>query len=222
MDDATPERWLPVPGWEGLYEASDHGQVRSVEHVLLVRNRWGAFERSYGGLLLKPHLNLGGYPIVSLSHPSTADRPARSVTKKVANLVALAFLGPKPFPGAEVCHNDGDKMNSRLSNLRYDTASANERDKVAHGTHHHASKTHCPQGHPYDEENTYVNPSTGGRQCRTCIRIRQEAKKKPPVLREPVPHGTTVRYTYGCRCDECRAAKSADGKEYRRRRKEAA
>ncbi len=35
-----------------------------------------------------------------------------------------------------------------------------------------ARKTHCPQGHPYDEANTYVNPRTGGRMCRTCNRER--------------------------------------------------
>lgn len=33
-----------------------------------------------------------------------------------------------------------------------------------------ARKTECPQGHPYDEENTYVNPTSGKRLCRTCQR----------------------------------------------------
>lgn len=33
-----------------------------------------------------------------------------------------------------------------------------------------ARKTHCPQGHPYDAENTYIQPSTGGRLCLTCNR----------------------------------------------------
>lgn len=37
--------------------------------------------------------------------------------------------------------------------------------------HAQAKKTHCPQGHPYDEENTYVTPS-GSRQCKTCRRVR--------------------------------------------------
>lgn len=35
-----------------------------------------------------------------------------------------------------------------------------------------ARKTHCPQGHPYDDENTYRNPSTGHRLCRACNRER--------------------------------------------------
>lgn len=35
-------------------------------------------------------------------------------------------------------------------------------------------KTHCPQSHPYDEANTYVDPA-GGRQCRTCRNRRKRA-----------------------------------------------
>jgi hypothetical protein len=34
----------------------------------------------------------------------------------------------------------------------------------------HADRTHCPKGHPYDEENTYINPKNGGRMCRICRR----------------------------------------------------
>lgn len=44
-----------------------------------------------------------------------------------------AFVGPCP-EGLEVCHLDGDPLNNRLSNLRYDTRSANNLDKVGHGT----------------------------------------------------------------------------------------
>ena len=32
------ERWLPVVGWEGRYEVSDHGRVRTVEHVVIRRD----------------------------------------------------------------------------------------------------------------------------------------------------------------------------------------
>ena len=41
--------------------------------------------------------------------------------------------------------------------------------------HPNKLKTHCPKGHPYDEENTYRTPSTGGRMCRTCMRERNRA-----------------------------------------------
>ncbi len=51
-------------------------------------------------------------------------------------LVAEAFIGPKPFEGAEVCHNDGVRLNTHYSNLRWDTHKANHQDRIAHGTSH--------------------------------------------------------------------------------------
>lgn len=41
-----------------------------------------------------------------------------------------------------------------------------------------AAKTHCPQGHPYDAENTYVSEGGSHRQCRTCIKARARALTK--------------------------------------------
>ena len=41
-----------------------------------------------------------------------------------------------------------------------------------------ATKTHCPQGHPYDEANTYINPKTGGRACRTCSKARDASRSR--------------------------------------------
>jgi uncharacterized protein YjiS (DUF1127 family) len=54
-------------------------------------------------------------------------------TIKVQRLVALHFLGPKP-DGMVVCHNDGDKLNNSVWNLRYDTQAANIADIKIHGT----------------------------------------------------------------------------------------
>jgi hypothetical protein len=56
-------------------------------------------------------------------------------TVKSHKLVAELFIGPCP-PGSECCHNDGDRQNSHLCNIRYDTPPSNQRDRLKHGTHH--------------------------------------------------------------------------------------
>ncbi len=98
--------------------------------------------------------------------------PDRTPQRFVHQLVTESFIGARP-PGLEVCHNNGDPGDNRLSNLRYGTRSENTFDRVRHGTHHEAIKTHCPQGHPYDEINTLVYTRPSGetdRRCRACRR----------------------------------------------------
>jgi len=51
----------------------------------------------------------------------------------------LAFEGPCPAD-QEVCHNDGDPVNNKLANLRYDTHKNNMADKLLHGTHNRGSR----------------------------------------------------------------------------------
>lgn len=71
-----PEQWLPVPGWEGLYEVSDLGRVRSLRRKG-GRNRW------YGGKVLVPYLNKG-YPTVPLPpRPADQARCSRSRAARV-------------------------------------------------------------------------------------------------------------------------------------------
>lgn len=58
----------------------------------------------------------------------------------------------------------------RMHYNRWDRHGSTERRD---GADHQRAKTHCPNGHPYDEENTIVFPSDGRRRCRTC---RREAR----------------------------------------------
>lgn len=51
----------------------------------------------------------------------------------IHTLVASHFIGPRP-EGMVICHNDGDPDNNHVSNLRYDTQTNNNLDKVKHGT----------------------------------------------------------------------------------------
>lgn len=166
------ERWLPIPGWEALYEVSDLGQVRSLTRIDC-RGR-----RLKGRILKQGCRRKGGHKgrtYVVLSGDG------RKLTRNVATLVALAFLGPRK-PGMEVCHNDGDPGNSALSNLRYDTHSGNMRDMRLHGTDSNLNRDSCRYGHPFDEGNTYWTPR-GSRRCRTCR--RESGRKRKPGTRHP-------------------------------------
>ena len=130
MTDPIHEAWLPAVGWEGLYEVSDLGRVRSLP-------RKGGNNRWYGGNVLTPYPNKG-YPMVPLC------RKGKRKMCQVHVLVLTAFVGPCP-PGMQGCHGDGNRGDPRLSNLRWDTPAGNMRDQYRHGTrvagdHHPAAK----------------------------------------------------------------------------------
>ena len=150
-----PEIWKPIPGFEGSYEVSDHGRVRSLD-------RLGVDGRRIKGKMRKIGVNTHGYLRVSLSR----DHDKRYYL--VHRLVLEAFVGPCP-DGMEGCHNDGDPTNANLYNLRWDTRSANMYDKQIHGTDFHRNKTHCPKGHPLSGDNLvpwYAH--RGYRKCKIC------------------------------------------------------
>ncbi len=118
------EDWRAIPGWDGFYEVSATGRVRSVERT--VRFSDGRL-RSYPAKERATHTDGFGYRKVTLKRQGVNQRAL------VHHLVALAWIGPRP-PGLDVCHWDGDKTNNGLQNLRYDTRSANHADAVRHGT----------------------------------------------------------------------------------------
>lgn len=117
--DAQPQfkEHLRFPG----YEIGTDGSVWS---------RW-----SNGGKLTSERRRLqadeikGGYLRVRL-RKSSMDYEA----VQISHLVLEVFIGSRPS-GCVACHGDGDPKNNSLLNLRWDTRSANEDDKHAHGTH---------------------------------------------------------------------------------------
>jgi len=150
------ERWLPVVGYEGVYEVSDQGRVRSLNRI----TRHGHKRR---GQILNPVPMPAGYLLVNLWKDSL---PRMWL---IHRLVLTAFSGPSA-EGAEALHGDGNPANNRLDNLTWGTHAENQADQVSHGTHANASKTQCPSGHPYDQANTYTYPGRVKRACRTCRR----------------------------------------------------
>lgn len=160
----TPcEEWRPILGYEGYYEVSDLGRVRSLDR--LVPSGGGRSRQAKGRVL----------SIYSGDHYSKVRLKVDGAgcTKNVHTLVAEAFIGSRP-DGMEVCHNNGDSHDNRLANLRYDTHSANQLEQLIHGTHALGSRTHCGKGHEFTPENTMqrTGGKEAGRRCRSCERDR--------------------------------------------------
>lgn len=106
------EIWEWIKGWEGLYLISSFGRVYS--------------ERSSKKLKILKCNN--GYYAVNLT------RPKERKQEMIHRLVLTAFSGLCPN-GMEGCHNDGDRSNNNIDNLRWDTRKNNHADKLTHGTY---------------------------------------------------------------------------------------
>lgn len=122
--DQIREEWKPVVGYEGLYEVSNQGRVRSVHGTNGVAV----------GQLMKLRPNWCGYSRVSLR------RDGKERDHKVHRLVAVAFLGPLP-DGLVTNHIDADRTNNRIENLEYVTQSENIKHAVKIGTMHRGSRS---------------------------------------------------------------------------------
>lgn len=120
------EEWRAVVGYEGRYEVSDHGRVRSLDRLVRIspsqQSRCGHLT-ALAGRTLRPGRSSNGYLTVNIDGES----------RLVQHLVAKAFIGSRPSD-ALVLHGDGDRTNNRLKNLRYGTYADNHADMVAHGT----------------------------------------------------------------------------------------
>lgn len=120
------EVWKPVLGYEGMYEVSNMGRVKSLpRRVRTVGGDGVPTTRLMSGRVLTPR---GPRPFVDLWRGNVSEK------KRVCRLVLEAFVGPCPS-GMEACHfPNRDTTNNRLSNLRWDTRQANAMDRDAHGT----------------------------------------------------------------------------------------
>lgn len=117
------EQWKAVGGFEGRYEASDQGRVRSVPHLVHAVSKAGlVHQRMSPGKVLRPG-KCRDYLIVNLSGYGTI---------AVHILVARAFVAGRA-PGLEVNHRDGVKANCAASNLEWVTKVGNQEHAVTTG-----------------------------------------------------------------------------------------
>lgn len=113
------EKWKKIEGFE-TYEVSNKGRVRRNAHVRC--DKRGRIFR-IRETIIKPELTHNGYQRVGLY------RQGKLYHKRVATLVAEAFIGRKP-EGKEIDHADGCKTNNVVDNLRYVTHKENVNNPV--------------------------------------------------------------------------------------------
>lgn len=119
------EMWQAVPGYEGAYEVSNFGIVRSLTRQVPYGRHPGM---TYKGRTLKSFMNKNGYFAVKLAFAGATR------TTHVHELVLKAFVGERPVTQerGEIRHLDGNKTNNTLENLRYGTHSENAADRIRH------------------------------------------------------------------------------------------
>lgn len=138
--DLPGESWRPIDGYDGLYEVSNRGRVRS----------WSTRGSHLRIPATKPHLvsievNRRGACSVTLQRGR--DHHRRGVL--VHHLVMAAFIGPRQ-KGQLIRHLDGNAQNNRLENLSYGTQADNMADALRHGTTARGNK--LPQAKLDDEK----------------------------------------------------------------------
>lgn len=105
------EQWKPVKGYEGYYEVSNTGKIRSLDRCVTIR---GNVIQHRKGKLISSHINKRGYVEVNIS------KHAKNATLKLHRLVAQAFI-PNPFHYPQVNHKDENKQNNCVDNLEWCT-----------------------------------------------------------------------------------------------------
>jgi len=118
--------WKPIPGYEGYYEISESGIVRSLDRVdTVVSGIKGTYQRRHKGRVISQG-DWVGYPTAMISMKN------KKYGFFVHRMVAQVFIGPCP-EGMQVRHRDGDRGNPHKDNLLYGTQNENEADKKLHG-----------------------------------------------------------------------------------------
>ena len=159
MCQCTSEQWRTAPGYEGYYEVSTCGRVRSLDRTVPHRTSGTLRLR---GRILRTATDKNGRQHVILS------KFGKDETQLVHNLVLQAFVGHRP-PEMEGCHGPNGINDNHPSNLYWGSHSRNMLDKQRDGTDHQHNKLTCPRRHPLAEPNL-VPSKLPTRQCLACDR----------------------------------------------------
>lgn len=153
------EEWRAVVGWEGSYEVSNLGSVRTVTREVI---RSDGVVQTRKARTLKPTVMNSGHLRVGFSES------AKTWAYLVHRLVCEAFHGPAPEGKPLALHWDDNPGNNKATNIYWGDYVDNRRDLYRNRPPRNANKekTYCSRSHEFTEDNTYWYE--GRRQCREC------------------------------------------------------
>lgn len=173
----SEEIWKPVLGYEGLYEVSSLGRVKSLDRVVMHKNGKKTQRR---GCIIKQYIGDVGYYCVRISK----DGDGKHLRTHV--LVCTAFHGQRP-KGMEVLHLDGTRTNNRADNLMWGTRSDNMKDPICKAKRIVATKALWVNGRMESKKKRVVQYDTRGNLIAefesTCA-----ASRATGLMRESISH----------------------------------
>ena len=152
------EIWKDVIGFEGLYEISNYGNLKSKDRIVhyLGKNQFGTYPATklFKGKMITPVLNQHKYYQVALY------KNGKSFNKLVHQLVAEAFI-PNPENKPTVNHKDGNKINNKVENLEWATAKEQTYHSINVLGHKFYITQQCRDARKYKSQQKRVRKSDG-------------------------------------------------------------
>ena len=113
------EEWKDIPNFEGEYQASTHGRIRSLDTMKYYLKNGKEEKQFHRGKILKPYPQAGGYMTVTLYKDGLEE------FWFVHRLLAITFL-ENPKKWKSVSFKDGNKNNVTIENIRWGRKSKRE------------------------------------------------------------------------------------------------
>jgi hypothetical protein len=128
------EEWRDIHGFEGYYQASSFGRIRSVDKIITRKDGKSYFRA--GRVLIPFKGTTCNYLSIQFSVNNV---PSKHL---IHRLIAYTFLGLEPDSVLEVNHKDGNRLNNAVSNLELVTHQENVDHSVRTGLKHDYGECH--------------------------------------------------------------------------------